>query len=129
MPAPAPKFPQWFCAQIGAREHYAVPQVLHQGGQLATLFTDFWAGPITRQLAQKTNSTIGRSLATRFHPGLADARVVSWNTQSLLEELAVRRQQKNNQPGGPYLGFIEVGKNFAARVQKKLQQQTDWEIR
>src|SRR6185437_15751856 len=56
----------WFCAQIGAREHYAVPRALHQTGRLTVLYTDFWAGPLVRRLAFGKL----RSLATRQHQEL-----------------------------------------------------------
>ena len=34
---------RWICAQIGAREHYAIPRSLHQTGRLAALVTDWYA--------------------------------------------------------------------------------------
>jgi glycosyltransferase involved in cell wall biosynthesis len=33
----------WVCAQIGAREHYAIPRALHRSGRLAALVTDWYA--------------------------------------------------------------------------------------
>ncbi|WP_432784337.1 hypothetical protein AAJV73_08350 [Cyanobium sp. BSA11S] len=35
----------WLCAQIGAREHYAVARALHRQGQLHQLLTDCWVPP------------------------------------------------------------------------------------
>ncbi len=35
---------KWICSQIGAREHYAIPRVLHRAGKLEFLYTDLWAG-------------------------------------------------------------------------------------
>ena len=52
--SPQPESPQWFCAQIGAREHYAIPRALRQSGKLTALCTDFWAGPLTRRLAEQS---------------------------------------------------------------------------
>ena len=52
----------WICCQLGAREHYAVPRALHREGRLRAFVTDAW----TR-------------VGARFHPELADARVVASN--------------------------------------------------
>jgi glycosyltransferase involved in cell wall biosynthesis len=110
---------KWFCAQIGAREHYAVPRVLYREGQLAALYTDYWAGPIIRQVARKTNKI--QSLATRFHPDLADAPVTSWNTRSLAWEAGVRRDKNLN----PYEGFIRIGARFSISVREALSRRND----
>lgn len=114
---------RWFCAQIGAREHYAVPRVLHQQKQLAALYTDFWAGPRLRSSLQLSPLSAGRALATRFHPALADAPVCSWNLQALLWESGLRRHKKAQPNGGVYLGYIETGRLFATRVRDCLMRQ------
>ena len=130
--SPQPESPQWFCAQIGAREHYAVPRVLHQSGRLATLYTDFWAGPATRAAAARWNSGALRSLATRWHQELSDggrkSGVHSWNLRALWWEMILRRQKTGN-PGrsaagaGPYHAFIELGRRFATCVREDLKRQ------
>jgi glycosyltransferase involved in cell wall biosynthesis len=64
---------RWICAQLGSREHYAIPRVLHSDGRLEHLLTDFWATP--RWL---WTLVPGRRLAAargRWHPALNDARV------------------------------------------------------
>lgn len=114
---------QWFCAQIGAREHYAIPRVLHERGQLAALYTDFWAGFITRKLAQATNSSIGRSLAARYHSGLAEAPVVAWNLRSFFEEIGTR--QKHALDASLHYRFIKIGQHFASRVRDHLKRRND----
>ncbi len=43
---------RWISAQIGAREHYAVPRALHSRGQLAGFYTDYWASPSVRKLGK-----------------------------------------------------------------------------
>ncbi len=63
---------RWFCAQIGAREHYAIPRALYQTGRLAVLYTDFWAGPLTKTVARNTKLGALRSLASRWHPELQE---------------------------------------------------------
>src|SRR5271163_3098626 len=77
---------QWICCQIGAREHYAVPRALHQGGGLARLFTDFWAWSTIRRMGKANAFGSLASLAARFHPGVPEASVTSWNTRSALWE-------------------------------------------
>jgi glycosyltransferase involved in cell wall biosynthesis len=110
---------KWICSQIGAREHFAVPRALHQGGKLVTLYTDFWAGPILR------NFSFGklRPLAARFHSDFIHqpALVRSWNFRALAWELRLRRKFGQN----PYHGFIEVGQRFARRVREDLKRRTD----
>ncbi len=109
----------WICSQIGAREHFAIPRALHQDGRLATLYTDFWAGPMTRKLAAGKL----RPLAARFHPDLVrqPGLVHSWNLHSLGWELLRRWKFA----GEPYRGFIEVGQRFSNCVREQLQRRTD----
>lgn len=114
----------WYCAQIGAREHYAVPRVLHQRGQLSALYTDFWAGPLTRRLSRAVRADAVRSLGARFHPDLSDAPVLSWNGLSLWWEVLLRRRRKADAAYGSYLGFIEVGRHFATRTRSLLERQS-----
>jgi glycosyltransferase involved in cell wall biosynthesis len=59
----------WICCQLGAREHYAVPRALQLGGVLDEFITDLWLRP------------------RRFHPSLADARVIASNLPALIFEL------------------------------------------
>lgn len=111
----------WFCSQIGAREHYAVPRVLHQEGRLGALYTDFWAGPFIRGIARRSRSKLFQSFATRFHPELAQAPVTSWNVRSLDWE-AGRRNQKNGQI---YESFVKIGASFSTCVRGMLARQRD----
>jgi glycosyltransferase involved in cell wall biosynthesis len=107
-----PSLPSWFCAQIGAREHYAIPRALHQTGRLAVLYTDFWAGPLTRSLLPR-HGAFG-ALASRFHPDLARAPIWACNLRTL--EWEARLRLRSNEEGGPYLGFCDVGRRFASAV-------------
>lgn len=68
----------WFCCQLGAREHYAVPRALQRSGLLAGLITDLWM-----------------RRAGRFHPGLAGARVVAPNFAALTFELKASLAREN----------------------------------
>lgn len=99
----------WICSQIGAREHYAVPRVLHRTGKLERLYTDFWASAPWRLLGKMTGKS---ALAARFHPDLATARVTGFNIQGL----KTARQRYSN----PYDRFLQVGEAFGRDVVKAL---------
>ncbi len=76
--------PNWICAQIGAREHYAVPRALHRRGALERLITDAWVAP---------GNFLGvarRGLRERFHPDLAKANVQAANFDNIAFELRAR---------------------------------------
>jgi glycosyltransferase involved in cell wall biosynthesis len=112
----------WLCCQIGAREHYAVPRALHQRNRLAALYTDFWAGPVWRRLGCTTVFRPLRSLAARFHPELAEAPIVSWNTRALLS--AARLRQKPA-AGSRHIGYVKAGHDFASAVRESLRRRRD----
>ena len=104
----------WICSQIGAREHYAVPRVLHRAGKLEVLYTDFWATAPWRLMGK----LLGRSgLATRYHADLKDARVRGFNLQSL----KTSRQRFPN----PYDGFLQVGRQFGEQVVSDLKSRVE----
>ena len=100
----------WICAQIGAREHYAIPRVLHCEGKLDSLYTDFWATTGWRMLGKLAGKS---RLVTRYHPELATAPVTGFNLQAL----KASRQRFTN----PYEGFLQVGEAFGRRVVAGLQ--------
>jgi glycosyltransferase involved in cell wall biosynthesis len=100
----------WICAQIGAREHYAIPRVLHRDRKLAVLYTDFWASKVWRMAGRMTGKS---ALATRYHGDLADARVTSFNLQAL----KASRQRFDNS----YEGFLQVGEAFGRSVVRDLE--------
>jgi glycosyltransferase involved in cell wall biosynthesis len=101
---------RWICSQIGAREHYAIPSVLHGAGKLERLYTDFWASAPWKLLGKLTGKG---SLATRCHPELSGAPVTSFNLQAL----KASRQRFSN----PYDGFLQVGEAFGLKVAAHLQ--------
>jgi len=100
----------WICAQIGAREHYAIPRVLHRGGKLEVLYTDFWATTGWRILGKWTGKS---SLATRFHADLIGASVTGFNFHALK---ASRQRFANT-----HNGFLQVGEAFGRDVVKALE--------
>ena len=70
----------WFCCQLGAREHYAVPRALQLGGLLREFLTDLWIRPNT--LTNYWSNKLGR----RFHPELAQAHVTAANAAAFAFE-------------------------------------------
>lgn len=96
---------KWICSQIGAREHYAIPRVLHRTGKLERLYADFWASAPWRLVGKLTGKV---SLSARCHPDLASASVEAFN----YEALKASRQRFAN----PYDGFLQVGAAFGQQV-------------
>lgn len=75
----------WICAQIGSREHYAIPRALHERGRLQLLLTDFWA--TEKGLWRFLPAAQRKRIEERFHPALADARVIAPGDRRLLFDL------------------------------------------
>ncbi len=69
----------WFCAQLGGREHYAVPRALAQNSALAALCTDAWVGG-----SHPLRFSPWRRLRDRYHRDLAEIGVISWTWESVL---------------------------------------------
>jgi len=109
---------RWITSQIGAREHYAVPRVLHSAGKLERLYTDFWASAPWRVLGKLAGKS---SLATRCHPELAGAPVTAFNFQAL----KASRQRFSN----PYESFLQLGRQFGEQVVSDLVKSEKWKVK
>lgn len=105
----------WSCAQIGAREHYAIPRALHRRGLLESLYTDLWAGPIVKRVGR---GTFG-SLKSRFDPELENANVVRFLGASFRERIRNYRSRPTDVQS-IYLGHLRFGKEFGRLVSRKL---------
>ena len=81
----------WICCQLGAREHYTIPRVLHVNQQLELLITDVWLSENSR-LNLLPESLLSR-FRQRYHPDLNTALVESFNYQTVNRELFYRRKQ------------------------------------
>jgi len=104
---------KWICSQIGAREHYAIPRVLHRERKLECLYTDLWAGTMWRALG----SFLGRPvLSTRYHRDLADAKVESFDLTTLVDSSFGGNLKKN-----PYEWFLYVGSDFGRSIVESLK--------
>lgn len=80
---------QWICAQLGSREHYAIPRVLHAERRLSLLLTDFWCRHPS--LLGSLGVTGLKKLAERRLDELKDARVEDVGFGRLLFDLQTRR--------------------------------------
>jgi len=101
----------WICCQIGAREHYAIPQALHNAGQLHTLVTDVWCKPgrsLTRHLNQR--------MRDRYHPDLKDADIRARNLAAVSFSLNHRAALAAGWPG-----IIARNEWFQASALRELQ--------
>ena len=103
---------KWICSQIGAREHYAIPRVLHRLGKLECLYTDIWAGTLWRTLGSFLRRPI---LSSRFHFDLTDAKVESFDLTTVVDSVFGGYLKKN-----PYDWFLYVGNDFGRSVVESL---------
>ena len=110
---------KWICCQVGAREHYAVPRALIQGGAEVSLYTDSYAGPFVRRAASVFPNRFLRSAAARFDEGLRSAPVKSWNVRSLVWELGLRRAANR------FDGFVEVGRAFGRTAGREIAKRSN----
>jgi hypothetical protein len=112
---------RWICAQIGAREHYALPRAFHLRGCLRTLYTEHWAGPAARWF--RLGPAPVRSLAARFHPGLPSARVVSFSLAFFRDRFSRLASPQPRNTEEEYREYIRIGKLFSGMVRRHLCRQ------
>lgn len=98
-------------AQLGAREHYAVPRALHRRAQLRGLFTDAYCARGRRWFER--GPALLRSFAARHHPDLPRDRVVSFTSAAVLERL---RRGHFRGRADEYEAYVAEGRAFAQRV-------------
>ena len=79
---------RWIACQVGFRDHYLVPRVLHEAGVLHAELTEMWVRP-----GSLLHRLGGARLRERYHPELADAPVHAWNYRTLAHELRVRARR------------------------------------
>lgn len=110
---------RWVVAQIGAREHYAVPRYLHRHGALAHLYTDAWCKSF-RGLLMRGPAQV-RALAMRYHPDLRGTPVTPLPLPALLRTVTMKRSA-----GALSLAEIsdldlEIGRIFGRAVVQAIQ--------
>jgi glycosyltransferase involved in cell wall biosynthesis len=76
----------WVAIHRNAREHYAVPRLLHRIGLLREMLTDVWAGPCLRRLLPAR-----ARIRSRWHPELADVPVSRLGCQFLVQAALNRK--------------------------------------
>jgi glycosyltransferase involved in cell wall biosynthesis len=114
---------RWTVAQIGAREHYAIPAGFHAVGRLRRLYTDIWAG--TGRGLLKRGPAAARALAARHHESLPSSLVTSYSLATLW------RQYRNKYQGtidSGYRFYEEFGAWFGGKVAGSLARQ-QWDAR
>jgi glycosyltransferase involved in cell wall biosynthesis len=80
---------KWLTIQLGSREHYAIPRVLQQQGQLSLLLTDSWVRPNCQPLVGK----FSRSLALRHHLDLPDHKVRAPTLRRVAFDVSLRARK------------------------------------
>ena len=75
----------WVCCQLGAREHYSFPGMLHSEKSLAILITDIWVHPDSWLSHIKIHRF--QNIKNRFHESLSSANIIDCTLQSVLFEL------------------------------------------
>jgi len=84
---PMPKRP-WIISQIGSREHYAIPSLLAQAGQLEFLLTDYWSKP--QYLWEYIPDPRFRKLRQRHHPDILNKSVKAHSVGRMLYDLRAK---------------------------------------
>ena len=108
----------WLVAQLGAREHYAVPRALARAGQLHRFFTDAWCR-WGRSFLQG-GPALARAFANRYHEDLSDVAVTSFNGMAVRNVL--RRRLKHRDAAARLAQHhAGVGRRFAQSVTSFLQ--------
>ena len=102
----------WIACQLGFRDHYLVPRVLHRAGRLRLATTELWVPP--RTLLHRLG---GQRLRERYHPELAGAPVDAWNYRALALELAFRLRRMNL-----WKGIVARNRWFQRRCVSRLSQ-------
>src|SRR5207245_11696699 len=90
---------KWICSQIGARQHYCVPEALHREGLLETMFTDIWApsflnkmrlpGRKLRAFAGRNNGAIPEDRVHHFSAGAVRREAWFWLKQRIASALGL----------------------------------------
>jgi glycosyltransferase involved in cell wall biosynthesis len=106
----------WVVLQIGRREHYAIPRMLHARRHLAGLFTDVWCpSGASWWLPERQRQRLG----SRFHPELDRAAVhapalVEWLVNEGLAAFKTRCH-------GPWAGIVHRNQWFQRKAVRWLE--------
>jgi len=111
---------KWICSQIGAREHYAIPRVLHRNAKLERLYTDLWGGTMWKSFGSFLGSP---AYSNRYHVDLADAKVESFDLTTIVDSTFGGSLKEK-----PFDWFLYVGSDFGKSVLESLKRKKgiDW---
>ena len=110
----------WICAQMGAREHYAIPRAASHNKQLRCLVTDYWANPETT--SNLSGRFLSKKLAGKYHSDLRSASVVSFNNKALIWLLKQKISSRRLSTYQKYQSYCEIGGAFARKTAEFLPQ-------
>lgn len=68
---------QWIVFQVGSREHYAIPRMLHKNNELQFFITDIWIKP--NSILAKILSFFKIPFSSRYHADLHNAKVIHFS--------------------------------------------------
>jgi glycosyltransferase involved in cell wall biosynthesis len=111
---------QWHVAQLGAREHYAVPRALARRGRLDRFYTDAWCRWGRSWL--RRGPALLRAFANRYHPELAAAPVTAFNARAVWNVARRRFRADRRAPSALAAHHVEVGRWFAGRVRDEVRE-------
>ena len=108
----------WAMLQIGRREHYAIPRLLHARHHLAGLFTDAWCRSGAPWWLPERQ---GQRLRSRFHPELDPVAVYAPPVAEWLfnEGLAAFKARCH----GPWAGMVHRNRWFQEKAVQWLESQ------
>lgn len=113
-----PKF-EWIVAQLGAREHYAVPRALARQSSLEHFYTDAWCRHGRSLL--KRGPDLLRAFANRYNEELAHEAVTAFNWRAVWNVLRRRILHQCGSPAALTDHHAETGMWFAKRVRNILR--------
>ena len=110
--------PRWFCCQLGARMHYAVPRLLHAAGGLERFYTDIYAGQrgwprLLAALPGKCCPSGIRRLLGRKAVGMPEDRIQSYLWFGLAYYARLKRAKN---PEALAQAHLWAGKTFGGKV-------------
>jgi glycosyltransferase involved in cell wall biosynthesis len=111
---------KWHVAQLGAREHYAVPRALARRGRLDRFYTDAWCRWGRSWL--RTGPDLLRAFANRYHPELAAAPVTAFNARAVWNVARRRFRADYRTSSALAAHHVEVGRWFAGRVRDEVRE-------
>jgi len=101
---------QWIVAQIGSRQHYAVPRGFEAIGQFKRLYTDAWCPRLLRPLLLRGNASM-RAFAGRWHSEVPSRKVISHNLRAI-RDVARQRNSAGATVERMHQEYLHIGAEF-----------------